>query len=150
MIKFLGALAVALMICFDVSAIVVQSASNALSYRNVAKHSRSSAPVTVQKPKEPEHIPVTRYVDLTNQYSADIQLQKTDFVEVTLVDDKSCIWKIKSDQSLLLVDNKVMEGKRIVKFKKISDDKKGNIYMDSIDKYTQKIVANKAVYVYGN
>lgn len=139
----------AAVISFDASAVVFQSAEKALSYRNVARSRKAPKPVTVEKPKEPERIPETKYVDLTERYSAEVYLQKGDSVEVTILDEKCCKWKISSDHALLQTDNKVANGKRTVKFKKIIDNKAGNIYLDSFNKEDGSTVSNKAVYVKG-
>ena len=141
MFKF-SFLAFLLLLSFDANALVKQSASRALSYKNIANStysSRSSSSsvenrVVPKKSEEPLVIPpMVEKVDMRYSSSKTVSMNKGDFVEVTLKEEKGFRWDLNPDSSCMsLTSNNQTNDARILKYK-LTCSKDSYIYFDLVD-----------------
>lgn len=131
---------------FNAHAIVQQSASSALSYRNVVSVSRS----TTEAPKqrfEPKALPTApKEVDLRNATTKTVDLLPKEKVEVTLNEEVGYSWELSYDNiAVSMTSNTISDGFRVIKF---TQDGKQNstIFFDYIDP-EGNTVRNKALYI---
>ena len=130
---------------FNASAIVQQSASSALSYRNVVSVSRSSD--NSKQRFEPEAVPsAPQKVDLRNATTKTVYLLSKEKVEITLNEEVGYSWELSYDNGAVsMISNSISDGARVVKF--IQEEKQNStIFFDYIDS-EGKTVKNKAVYI---
>ena len=138
----------------EAEALVKQSASDALSYRNVVNASsntgvssgRDTAIMTDDSEKEPSTIPSTQEVDLRSGISKNATLTPGQELIILLPETADMSWKVNYDSdNVLLTGNTAKGDVRQVKF---SADSVGEstIYFDK-QSSSGEIVENKAVYV---
>ena len=134
-----------LLLSFNADAIIMQNLSKTLSYDNIAGDSSSNntdnnfnLPATVNKDKGTEQKVKNKKVDLTNKYSAKIELNQGDTVEITLNQDNSHSWVISpSSENLRLISNTSNSSSKTLKFEiGASDDE--NIYFIYFDYYNEQ------------
>ena len=147
---------------FNANAVVIQSASRALSYNNVAKYSppkksriqtntSHEAAEPVEVPSTPASTPATpaapqnqdKEVDLTSAYSDSITLTKGATVTVKVLEEDCCEWRISYNKSILtLVGNKLNQKERVFTFKyRMSENTQ--IALDSIKRESGDYYQNK-------
>lgn len=138
----------------EAEALVKQSASDALSYRNVVNASsntgvtsgRDMAIITDDADKEPLTIPAAQEIDLRSGISKNATLTPGQELIILLPETADMSWKVNYDSdNVLLTGNTAKGDVRQVKF---SADSVGEsaIYFDK-QSSSGKIVENKAVYV---
>ena len=167
MTKWLMIFAASLLYSFNVEAIVLQSASDALSYRNVANSTQNSSrssqirkpsqnnenpsgQVTPPAPNVDEHKPEVKKIDMTDSFSEKVSLYKGDSAEVTVKEEDCCKWSIKYDKSkLIFTDKGVHKGIRTFIFKQKKEKQDSEIYIDSINKEDGSYDQNKSLIVEG-
>ncbi|MBQ9235626.1 MAG: hypothetical protein IJ184_04095 [Alphaproteobacteria bacterium] len=160
MLRFLLAAAIACSLSAPASGVVLQSASDALSYRNVvnstssAKKRSSASSSTVSRSTSASSQSASRSVqnkevDLTSAVSANIVLGRGDTIAITVTEDSCCTWKVKYDvNNLLSLGNSVKNGERIFNFKQKYNEA-STIFLDSVLKSDSSTTQNKAVYIRG-
>ena len=141
MFKF-SFLAFLLLFSFDVNAIVKQSASKALSYKNIVSNtysSRASASnienrIAPKKSDAPLVIPpMVEKIDMRYASSKTVSMNKGDFVEITLKEEKGFRWDLNPDSSCMSLssDNPISDV-RILRYK-LTCSKDSYIYFDLVD-----------------
>lgn len=133
-------------VCFSAQAqaLVKQSASNALSYRNVVSNSSS---VTAGRNVESVALAdASQSVDIQNSVSKNISLGPDEEFEVLLPEKEGYSWKISYDNDKLVMIGNAAEGDvRKVKF--MSKEKADStVFFDYVNA-DGKITQNKAVYI---
>lgn len=145
--------------CFRTEAIVVQSAEQALSYKNVAKQGGSAVkvnkststnavvpPAVSSNKRQPE----TKEVDLIEKTSSSVNLYKGDSALVTVKEESGYVWKVKYDNSAVIFTNKgLSKGIRTFLFKQVKEKKDNDVYLDYIKKEDNSVVENKALFIKG-
>ena len=160
MIRFLLIVLFSVFCYFDAEAIVVQSAEQALSYKNVARGTKGASVVKVNKPSHTYSAPVAntpeaeepenKEIDLSEKASAEVSLSKGDTATVTVKEESGFVWKVKYDNSAVIFTNKgASKGTRTFLFKQYKDDKDSEVYFDYINKEDQSVVENKALFIKG-
>lgn len=138
----------------DAQAIIIQSASRALSYNNVAKY---AAPKRVEKNNSVSnssnnnsvHVVQNKEVDLTTTYSAKVTLSSGDTVAIKVLEDDCCEWKVSYDKvKLTLIGNKISKKERTFTFRQRLEEK-SQIALDNIKKENGEYYQNKLVEVIG-
>lgn len=138
----------------EAEALVKQSASDALSYRNVVNASsntgvssgRDTAIMTDDSEKEPSTIPSTQEVDLRSGISKDAVLTPRQEMVVLLLETQGTSWKIDYDADSVALVSNILDGTvRQVKFL-ANGTGESTIYFDK-QSSSGEIVENKAVYV---
>ena len=143
----------ALLLCFDANAIVKQSASKALSYKNVINgRSRRSSKVgishrgalTKTKAENPVILtPKDEKVNLTNSTSITVKLNKNDSLEVTLNNEEGYRWKISpSTPSVQLLSETIEGGNTVLRYS-IEASLHSYIYFDKVKIETNKVETTK-------
>lgn len=142
-----------LLLSLNASAVVKQSASKALSYRNIVDgnsrskgmarrshrgsitRNKTAAPILIEQKTEKVDM---RFSDLMN-----VNLNKDDELEIFLSDDDGYRWKVSpSSSALTLVSDKIESGKRILKYR-IVTSLHSYIYFDHVNNKTNKIEKTK-------
>ena len=156
MLKFLIFI-LSMFLSFNAEALVKQSASKALSYRNIADDSGASrrrkaasmqAPVkkeiSEQDIKQPAVVPPKlEKVDLSGKDTEVVLLKRNDKVEITLPERDGYHWDLNPDSSnLALLSNKVIGNSRVITYKLVSD-KAAYIYFDDINNFDGSIQKTK-------
>ena len=133
-----------LLFSFDANALVKQSASKALSYKNIATNSHSSKATSSspsfenklapKKKTEPLVVPpMVEKIDMRYASSKTVSLNEGDFVEITLKEESGFHWDLNPDSSCMALDsNDYKDDVRILKYKLICS-KDSYIYFDLVD-----------------
>ncbi len=136
-----------IVICFnsDSFAAIRQSASKALSYRNIAS---SSGSISINRVKEQKKIDMPiQTVDIRSAFSKNISVLSNEGFMVLLMEKKESSWKISYDTDIFaMTSNMVVDGVRNIKFMPRNLSPKSTIFFDELDS-AGKVVQNKAVYV---
>lgn len=144
MFSFFSLVSLLTLFCsFNAHAIVQQSASSALSYRNVVSVSHS--PEASKQSFEPKALSTApKEVDLRNATTKTIDLLPKEKVEITLNEEVGYSWKLSYDNSAVsIVSNTISGGFRVIKF--IQKGKQNStIFFDYINS-EGNTVRNKAV-----
>ncbi len=160
MIRFVLIVLFSVFCYLEAEAIVVQSAEQALSYKNVAKGTKGSSTVKINKPSHTYNAPVvdtpeikepeTKEIDLSEKASAEVSLCKGDTAVVTVKEESGFVWKVKYDNSAVIFTNKgASKGIRTFLFKQNKDDKDSEVYFDYTNKEDKSVVENKALFIKG-
>ncbi len=153
MLKFFSL--VSLLILFfwgNVQAIVQQSASSALSYRNVVSGSRNAKShkknknISTKIRKVTKAPLETQQVDLRNATTKTVDLLLQEKVEIILNEDVGYSWELSYDNGTVsMISNTINDGFRVIKF--IQNGKQNStIFFDYIDP-EGSTVRNKALYI---
>lgn len=143
----------ALLLCFDANAIIKQSVSKALSYKNVinsrSRRSNNSershrGAITKNKTENPVILPQkNEKINLTSSNTATVKLNKNDEVEVTLNNEDGYRWKISpSAPSIQLVSQTTNGNNTVLKYS-IEASLHSYIYFDQVNIETNKVEKTK-------
>ncbi|MBE6454019.1 MAG: hypothetical protein E7017_03950 [Alphaproteobacteria bacterium] len=140
-----------LFVCFDANAVIMQSASKALSLQNVVSSNKITAkkkevvPAVVQP--EPEPIKV-KEVNMKVGVSKSITVSSEDEYLVLLKDKKNQSWRVSYDKdAVVMIANFIEDNVRKIKFMQ-KNSENHTIFFDLLDT-NGKTVLNKALYVKG-
>ena len=128
-------------------ALVSQSASKAISYRNTVTSSSGGRTPSVRANKPVEALKTTpKQVDIRSGFSKKVVLSPKEELEVIVAEKQDYSWDVSYDSSCFtMVGNSASEGTRTIKFKQ-KNGTDCTIFLDSINK-DGSVVENKAVYI---
>jgi len=139
MIKWLSLILFTFCCCFDAQAVVVQKASDALSYKNVAR-------MQSRKQESNNYKSQNHNVDLKSSFSHSVLLNKGDTVTIEVREEDCCSWKAIYDPMVVsYTDKGRSRGIRTLLFRQLVSGVNSTIYLDSVDRNDGTTKQNKAV-----
>lgn len=143
---------------FNANAVVKQSASRALSYRNIINDIHSSSdekPIVAfrgaldeKKQDDPVIAPQkSEKVDMTTKDTMTIKLKKDDTVEISLKEGNDYSWKLNPTSSNLSLESDELVGDTRIIVYKLTSNSATSVYFDYVNRKDNNIEETKQLIV---